>query len=187
MAAIFVAIPTLVIWTWSSKNSERWNLLPDDSEIEKVLASARKTDVGFSLPGTPEVSIPAEYIPRVMALFRPAVRNGWVGREWEPPIVDLTVITKGGRRIPIIVFWTGKTDLICAIDGVSSNRSGVYTYTSVSKDGRWEQYSIESLLLIEFLTGIERELATGVEDQKARDALENLERSAGKRAPHIIP
>src|SRR5262249_49646800 len=96
--------------------------LPADGEIEVITACVNDPRDVKVATNTPDFTLPARYIPKLMKAFRPAIRIDNIRDEtWEkvyPRIGAMTLHTASGKTIRIQIYDSGKTVAAFRVDGV---------------------------------------------------------------------
>ncbi len=155
--------------------------LPPPSEIASVKAALEKRSQ-FGI--VPEFTIPPKYVSRIVNVFRPATcyngspSSGSLGR--------VEVLTRAGRKISIRFGFNGHNPIGFTVDGVKCIRGGKYQPVRVGTSERDEVYLMECVELEVALCLIYGEVKYGHKNKFLNEFLDNLERSAGRRAPKQI-
>jgi hypothetical protein len=152
-------------------------IIPSDDNIDTVIASVR--EIEFYTRKVPSYTIPATFVSLVMSTLRTTIKCDQ--QSWYKPVVDLTVILKDGKKLEIDVYYSGKTSMVFAIDGVTYTRAGEYRPTRVS--GSYEQYCIEAMELAYLIECLQKPSATDSRDTECLAHARDLERSMGLRKP----
>src|SRR4051812_48191167 len=88
---------------------------PDDVDVVGVTAELFASDQGDAVP---PFAVPSEYIPRLLAAFRPV--EEYTGRRppLDTPIGRLVIRATDGRALEILVPWVWKEPLFFRVGGV---------------------------------------------------------------------
>ena len=156
--------------------------LPPASEVASVKAVLEK---GSQFGSIPEFTIPPKYVSRILDAFRPATKDNYLS-SWGTGLGRLEVITRAGRKIRIQFGFNGHNPICFTVDGVQCIRGGEYKPVRVGTCERDEVYLMECVELECALGLIYSEEKTGRKNKFLNAFLDNLERSAGRRAPKRV-
>jgi hypothetical protein len=154
--------------------------LPAIEEIQSVTGALEE---GSQFGVVPEFPIPPEYVPRILAALTPAHRHDYAASRDDPPLGRLEIVTRTGQRIRVRFGYSGKNPLCFTIDGVRCIRGGRYKPVQVAPTRDEDVYTAECIDLECALWEIYWEQKSGKKREYLNQRLDDLERSAGQRAP----
>jgi hypothetical protein len=156
--------------------------LPDDAAVANVTADMFASDLGDPIP---PFAVPSEYVPRVLAAFRPA--EEYTGKYLPPPDVwfgRVTVQATDGRILTLEIPWAWKEPLIFRSGETWYIRGGPFVPDRVfgsRVEDQW--YTSENFALAEALREMGKEQPEGRKRPRIVYHLDKIERSAGRRPP----
>ena len=169
----------LAIWHlphWSAKSQRAF---PSDEEVQEVRAALTGTE-NFT-PRVAEFTVPPEYVPRLLAAFRPVERKEYPASWDAGDIARLEILTKEGLVRRITVPFSGKNPLCFRLDGIQCFRGGKYLPVAINRKWDDQLWISECGRLVSAIHEIWRQQTTGARSDRLEDYLQDLERSAGAR------
>ena len=149
--------------------------LPEDSEVRLITATLYNSPTDE--PDIPEYTIPSEYLPMVMKLFRPAETHKHPATVRD--IGTLHVVTKSGESSEIhFCYWGDGEPVLFSIQGFQCIRGGPFINLGGSE--KTPMYLTESLTIHGVLRELYWQTIKGVKSQRLEEYLSLLERSAGR-------
>jgi hypothetical protein len=149
--------------------------LPEDSEVESITATLYNSPADE--PDIPEYTIPSEYVPVVLKMFRPVEKHKHPAKVLD--IGTLLVLTKSGESSELrFFFWGAGEPVLFSFQGAQCVRGGRFNNT-----GRGEmapKYLTESLTINGVLQELNWQTIKGVKSNRLEELISLLERSAGR-------
>jgi hypothetical protein len=165
-------------WLLRERGEPQTVYFPADEEVAEVTASLTGTHKLTSV--VPEFTVPAEYVPRILAPFRPAKKHDYSAELDEFTMARLVIRTKAGQTITITVPNSDKNKLCYRLDGIRCVRGGQYGAVLDSDQG--DGLAIpESGFLSCSIAEMWNEQKSGEKSKQLQLYLEFLERSIGAR------
>jgi hypothetical protein len=156
--------------------------LPDDAAVANVTADMFASDLGDPVP---PFAVPPEYVPRVLAAFRPA--EVYTGKYRPPPDVwfgRVIIQVADGRTFTLEIPWAWKGPLLFRAGETWYVRGGPFVPARVFGDREVDRsYTSENFALAHALREMGEERTDGGKRSWITFHLDELERSAGRRPP----
>lgn len=154
--------------------------VPFPEDVEVVGMTASLTGKVWGEKVVPEFAVPPAYVPRLLALFRPAQRSDYHPLWDEPPIGILKIKDRKGEESVIRFGFSGKNPLCYNFAGIRCVRGGPFESIYVSDEGI---FCAECVALEKVITELDRVRTMYNWDGELEEAFAMLERSAGRRPP----
>lgn len=182
LVAGMLAALVAVVWVTLRPRPPHPLDFPDDVAVVGVTADMFASDLGDQVP---PFAVPPEFIPRILAVFRPA--EEYTGKHFPPPGVwfgRVSVQATDGRILVLEIPWAWKEPLFFRSGETWYVRGGPFVPDRVFGDrveDRW--YTSENFALAHALREMGEEQPEGRKQSRIIYFLEELERSAGRRPP----
>jgi hypothetical protein len=153
--------------------------LPTANEVKNITASpVPPHGIQFR-----EFNVPRKYIDLLLGALRPAMvtSSGRLGK-LDKDLASLTVQTKKGKTIKIVIYGIGNTVANFTVDGQTCRRGGKHYPVRRRANGD-NEYAFESILIHNVLREIYLEEKTGEKSKTLPELLEMMQQTRGEKPP----